>query len=81
MSFKNSLIAPKATIKPKKLVKHKDVRIDNYYWLNDKENPDVIDYLKSENEYTKQETHTSSSGTAGDFGIQSTSSSSHLQLH
>ena len=26
-------------------------RIDNYYWLNDRENPEVIDYLTKENEY------------------------------
>lgn len=32
---------------------HNDVRIDNYYWLNDKENPEVIDYLNNENAYTK----------------------------
>ena len=54
MSLKNTFIAPKATKKSKKLVKHKDVRIDNYYWLNDKENPEVIDYLNAENGYTKQ---------------------------
>lgn len=54
MSLKNTFIAPQAIKKPKKLVKHKDVRIDNYYWLNDKENPEVIDYLNAENEYTKQ---------------------------
>ncbi|MBT8303191.1 MAG: S9 family peptidase, partial [Bacteroidia bacterium] len=35
----------------KELRKHGDLRIDNYYWLNDPENPDVIDYLKKENEY------------------------------
>jgi oligopeptidase B len=29
------------------------VRIDNYYWLNDRDNPKVIEYLKSENAYTK----------------------------
>ena len=45
---------PIAAKKPKKLVKHKDVRIDNYYWLNDRENPEVLDYLKAENDYTKQ---------------------------
>ena len=28
-----------------------DVRIDNYYWLNERENPEVIDYLNKENEY------------------------------
>ncbi|ULB34147.1 MULTISPECIES: S9 family peptidase [Proteiniphilum] len=27
-------------------------RIDNYYWLKDKKNPKVIDYLKAENAYT-----------------------------
>ena len=37
----------------KKLEKHNDIRIDNYYWLNDKDNPDVIAYLNAENEYTK----------------------------
>lgn len=38
----------------KQLVKHGHSRIDNYYWLNDRENPDVIDYLNAENSYTKQ---------------------------
>lgn len=32
---------------------HNDVRVDNYYWLNDRENPEVIDYLNAENDYTK----------------------------
>lgn len=36
-----------------KLEKHGDVRIDNYYWLKEREDPEVIDYLKAENEYTK----------------------------
>jgi oligopeptidase B len=35
----------------KKLVKHGDTRIDNYYWLNERENPKVIRYLEDENEY------------------------------
>lgn len=44
--------APVATKQPHEIVsKHGDVRVDNYYWLNDRENPDVIDYLKSENNY------------------------------
>ncbi len=34
-----------------KLEAHGDIREDNYYWLNDRENPEVIDYLKAENEY------------------------------
>ena len=41
---------------PQELTIHNDVRIDNYYWLNDKNNPEVIDYLNAENTYTKQNT-------------------------
>lgn len=42
---------PLATVKPKQLEKHGDVRTDNYYWLNERENPEVIDYLNKENAY------------------------------
>lgn len=49
MNKKN--IPPVAKIIPHKLVKHKHTRVDNYYWLNDRENPEVIDYLNKENEY------------------------------
>lgn len=44
-------IAPIAKIIPKILEKHGDKRTDNYYWLNDRENPEVIDYLNNENDY------------------------------
>ncbi|TVR83017.1 MAG: S9 family peptidase [Saprospirales bacterium] len=43
--------APVANKKPVELEKHGDVRMDNYYWLNDREDEEVIDYLKLENEY------------------------------
>ncbi|WP_326937119.1 S9 family peptidase [Flavobacterium sp. PL11] len=42
---------PVAKIIPKTLVQHGQERIDNYYWLNDRENPEVIDYLNQENAY------------------------------
>ena len=42
---------PKAKKIAKELEIHGDVRIDNYYWLNDRENQEVIDYLNSENAY------------------------------
>src|SRR5690554_2828099 len=29
-----------------------DLRIDNYYWLRERENPEVIEYLTAENKYT-----------------------------
>jgi oligopeptidase B len=43
--------APIAKKTPKELEIHGDIRVDNYYWLNDRENPDVINYLEQENEY------------------------------
>ncbi len=49
-----TLQAPKAKKIQKKLEKHGDIRIDNYYWLNERENPEVIAYLNAENDYTKQ---------------------------
>lgn len=38
----------------KKLEEHGNVRVDNYYWLRDRENPEVVNYLKSENDYTEK---------------------------
>ena len=47
---------PKVKQIPKELKIHGDVRIDEYYWLNDRENPEVIYYLNKENYYYEQET-------------------------
>ncbi|RAJ16247.1 S9 family peptidase [Olleya aquimaris] len=38
----------------KKLTIHNDTRIDNYYWLNQREDQDVLDYLNAENDYTNK---------------------------
>ncbi|MEG2102550.1 MAG: S9 family peptidase [Flavobacterium sp.] len=57
--MQNDILAPKAKEIPKTLKKHKESRIDNYFWLNDRENPEVIDYLNKENEfYQKMTAHT-----------------------
>lgn len=48
-----SIKEPVAKIVPEILEKHGDVRIDNYYWLNERENKEVIDYLEQENNYYK----------------------------
>ena len=48
-------LPPTCDKQPHTLTIHNDERIDNYYWLNDRENPKVIDYLKNENEYTSHE--------------------------
>jgi len=56
---------PIAKIVPKKLKKHGDIRIDNYYWLNQREDQEVIDYLKAENAYYEEMTaHTKDFKTA-----------------
>lgn len=47
---------PVAKTIPKKLDKFGDLRIDNYFWLNDRKNPEVIDYLTKENAYYKKMT-------------------------
>ena len=41
-------IAKKIT---KKLTIHNHTRIDPYYWLNDRENSEVVKYLNQENNY------------------------------
>ncbi len=46
--------APVADRIKTQLTKHGHIRNDFYYWMNDINNPKVIEYLKSENEYTKQ---------------------------
>jgi oligopeptidase B len=45
--------APIAARKPTEYQIHGDVRMDNYSWLREKENPEVIAYLEAENAYTK----------------------------
>ncbi|UCE41487.1 MAG: S9 family peptidase [Candidatus Aminicenantes bacterium] len=42
---------PVAKIIPKELTAHGHTRIDNYYWLNQRDNPEVIAYLEAENAY------------------------------
>jgi len=45
--------APDAKKIKKELTIHNDTRIDNYYWLNDREDSEVIAYLEAENAYTE----------------------------
>jgi len=48
----NSLKPPAAEKIKKELTYHGQSRIDNYYWLQERENPKVLEYLKAENNYT-----------------------------
>ncbi len=43
---------PVAEVTPDTFTNFGQTRIDNYYWLKDKNNPKVIDYLNAENAYT-----------------------------
>ena len=57
MSKSNTQLLPPVPVKkPNELSKHGDTRIDNYYWLRDRDNPEVIAYLEEENRYLDQMT-------------------------
>jgi len=43
---------PVAMVKPAEFTEFGNKRIDNYFWLKEKDNPEVIAYLKAENAYT-----------------------------
>ena len=45
--------APVAQLIPKVDTLHGDVRVDNYAWLREKTNPEVIAYLEAENRWTE----------------------------
>lgn len=46
-----SLQPPAADRIPFEITAHGHTRVDNYYWLRDIENPDVMEYLRAENAY------------------------------
>ncbi|WP_296311590.1 S9 family peptidase [Winogradskyella sp. UBA3174] len=37
------------------LKEHNDVRIDNYFWMKDREHPEVVNYLNAENDYCESQ--------------------------
>jgi oligopeptidase B len=38
---------------PVELTHHGHTRTDNYYWLRERENPEVLEYIRAENRYTR----------------------------
>ncbi|MFX0013677.1 MAG: S9 family peptidase [Promethearchaeota archaeon] len=53
MSSKKNIRPPVAKIIPQKNSYHGEELIDHYFWLREKDNPEVIEYLKAENKYTE----------------------------
>ena len=56
MNQQHEFDAPKPKIKVHQHKIHNDIRIDEFYWLNNPDDPEVIDYLKKENDYYKNST-------------------------
>ncbi len=54
--LKKDVTPPVAQKIAKELQAHKSVRVDDYYWMNDKKNPEVISYLEEENDYNQKVT-------------------------
>ncbi len=52
-SVKEDIKPPVAKKIMKALTIHGDRRIDNYFWINERENPEVIAHLEAENAYTE----------------------------
>ncbi|NHB67831.1 S9 family peptidase [Perlabentimonas gracilis] len=50
---KSQQTPPVATKVPHELVMHNDTRIDPYYWMNQRDSEEVIEYLNQENAYTE----------------------------
>jgi oligopeptidase B len=56
MNKKSAINPPVAKKIPHKFELHGDTRIDNYFWMKDRDNPEVIDYIKEENSFYESET-------------------------
>ena len=46
-------VAPRPTKKPKDVSVHGDKRVDDYFWLREKDNPAVLEHLRAENLHTE----------------------------
>jgi oligopeptidase B len=56
MKPNKTLTPPLADQKPYQHNIHDDIRMDPFYWLKERENPEVIDYLERENDYYQKST-------------------------
>ena len=49
----DDLVPPQAPARPTVLRAHGDERVDPWFWLNERDNPKVLEYLRAENAYTE----------------------------
>ncbi len=52
----NEIKPPVAKVVPTVLKEHGNKRVDNYFWMNQREDQDVVDYLNAENDYYQKMT-------------------------
>ncbi|MDQ7918479.1 S9 family peptidase [Mesonia sp. MT50] len=52
--LKTEILPPQAKKIAKELHVHEETRIDDYFWMNDREDPEVVKFLEDENEYNAQ---------------------------
>ncbi len=49
-----SVTPPLAAMRPTTMEQHGHVRVDQYYWLRERDNPDVLAYLREENAHARR---------------------------
>lgn len=54
--LKTKIIPPRAKKITQELNTHNEIRIDDYFWMKDRQDPEVIKYLEEENGYNEQMT-------------------------
>lgn len=57
--FKKKITPPSANMNPKQLTMHDDIRTDHFFWMNQRDQPEVLDYLNKENAYYNEITKAS----------------------
>ena len=50
-----SVTAPRAAVRPHPITQHGQSRVDDYFWLRDRSDPAVLEYLTAENDFAAAE--------------------------
>lgn len=53
MSRERTLRPPIAKKVPKEIVSHGEKRVDNYFWMRNRDDPDLMKHIEAENQYAK----------------------------